>query len=89
MINPLGGFSGASGNNAMSWMIAQSDMDRTALIRDFENAIAAGLNPYNDTVRNEIFSNRGVSEKTLTAMDKQILNRRVEAAYQAYKNRRY
>ena len=67
------------GHNGFMNQIMQSQQDTDMLIKDFEEAIAAGYNP-ND-IRDEIFAKRNVSESDLTYNDKQRLIRKVEAAW--------
>ena len=68
------------GHNGFMNQIMQSQQDTDILIKDFENAIAAGYNP--NEVRDDIFAKRNLSENDLTYNDKQRLIRKVEAIWQ-------
>lgn len=67
------------GSNGFMNQIIQSQQNADTLIKDFENAIAAGYNP--NEIRDEIFAKRNLTEDDLTYNDKQRLIRKVEAAW--------
>ena len=64
----------------------QSQQNVDILIKDFEQAIAAGYNP--NVVIEQVFRNRGINENDLTDSDKRRLERKVEQIYQSYQTRR-
>lgn len=77
------------GPSPMAMYVMQSEMDTDKIIRTFEQALQAGLNP-NDAMITTMQQNN-VRESDLTAFDIDRLNRHVEAAYGADNNtdRRY
>lgn len=74
------------GNNGFMNYVMQSQQNTDMLIHDFEQLIAAGYNP--NTIKEQAFANRGISESDLTDLDKKRLQRKVEEIYQAYNSRR-
>ena len=68
--------------NGMQAMIMQSQSNLDIVLKDFEAAIAAGLNP-ND-VKDEILAKRNLKESDFTSFDIATLNRKVEQIYKSY-----
>lgn len=68
--------------NGMQAMIMQSQSNLDMVLKDFEAAIAAGLNP-ND-VKDEILAKRNLKESDFTSFDIATLNRKVEQIYKSY-----
>lgn len=71
---------------AFDYYMMQSEMSADETEEDFEEAIAAGLNPNNEDLQRQIFKSAGMDYKDMLALDQQRLKRRVE---ETYSTRRY
>lgn len=71
---------------AFDYYMMQSEMSADEAEEDFEEAIAAGLNPNNEDIQRQIFKSAGMDYKDMLALDQQRLKRRVE---ETYSTRRY
>lgn len=69
------------GSNGFMNQIMQSQQNADTLIKDFEDAIAAGYNP--NEIKDEVFAKRHLTEGDLTYNDQQRLIRKVEAAWKS------
>lgn len=70
--------------NGAEVMIMESNAKAENVINDFEQAIAAGMNP--NLVIDKVLQNRHYSESDFTDMDIKRINRKVEAIYKAVNN---
>ena len=67
-------------------MIMESSAKADNVIRDFEQALSAGMDP--NQVIDEVLKNRHYSESDFTDMDINRINRKVESIYKTVNNER-
>lgn len=72
--------------NGAEVMIMESSAKADNVIRDFEQALSAGMDP--NQVIDEVLKNRHYSESDFTDMDINRINRKVEAIYKSVNNER-
>ena len=69
------------GRNGFMNQVMQHHEDFDNLVKDFEDAIAAGYNPNN--VKDTLFKKNNLTEDELSIRERETLIRKVEAAYSA------
>jgi len=86
-INFTNGVYGLNGRiNGTEVMIMESSAKADNVIRDFEQALSAGMDP--NQVIDEVLKNRHYSESDFTDMDINRINRKVESIYKTVNNER-
>lgn len=70
--------------NGAEVMIMESSMKADNVIHDFEQALAAGMDP--NQVIDKVLKDRHYSESDFTDVDINRINRKVEAIYKAVNN---
>ena len=86
-INFTNGVYGLNGRvNGTEVMIMESSAKADNVIRDFEQALFAGMDP--NQVIDEVLKNRHYSESDFTDMDINRINRKVESIYKTVNNER-